>query len=174
LIYRYFGGLDGLLGAFGERTDIWWEVDEIVGEELPGPQQNTLSAWCILALTRQVEALRQRPITQQILLWESSQSDALTKHLNQLREVRMQQLVRRVIEFGGKRADARLMAVHGLLGSASKYLVLRTRNSEKLMGMDFPGDTGWRQLRLWSAPYSPMTKPDLARAHQNMTLFTSG
>jgi hypothetical protein len=174
LIYRYFGGLDGLLGAFGERTDIWWEVDEIVGEELPGPQQNTLSAWCILALTRQVEALRQRPITQQILLWESSQSDALTKHLNQLREVRMQQLVRRVIEFGGKRADARLMAVHGLLGSASEYLVLRTRNSEKLMGMDFPGDTGWRQLRLWSAPYSPMTKPDLARAHQNMALFTGG
>jgi hypothetical protein len=174
LIYRYFGGLDGLLGAFGERTDIWWEVDEIVGEELPGPQQNTLSAWCILALTRQVEALRQRPITQQILLWESSQSDALTKHLNQLREVRMQQLVRRVIEFGGKRADARLMAVHGLLGSASEYLVLRTRNPEKLMGMDFSGDTGWRQLRLWSAPYSPMTKPDLARAHQNMALFTGG
>jgi len=30
LIYRYFGGLDGLSGAFGERTDIWWEVDEIV------------------------------------------------------------------------------------------------------------------------------------------------
>jgi hypothetical protein len=174
LIYRYFGGLDGLLGAFGERTDIWWEVDEIVGEELPGPQQNTLSAWCILALTRQVEALRQRPITQQILLWELSKSDALTKHLNQLREVRMQQLVRRVIEFGGKRADARLMAVHGLLGSASEYLVLRTRNPEKLMGMDFSGDTGWRQLRLWSAPYSPMTKPDLARAHQNMALFTGG
>ena len=85
---------------------------------LPGPQQNTLSAWCILALTRQVGALRQRQITQQILLWELSKSDALTKHLNQLREVRMEQLVRRVIEFGGKRADARLMAVHGLLGSA--------------------------------------------------------
>lgn len=121
-------------------------MDEIVGEKLPGPQQNTLSAWCILALTRQVEALRQRPITQQILLWKLSKSDALTKHLNQLREVRMQQLVRRVIEFGGKRADARLMAVHGLLGSASEYLVLRTRNSEKLMGMDFSGDTGWRRL----------------------------
>ena len=85
---------------------------------LPGPQQNTLSAWCTLALTRQVGALRQRQITQQILLWELSKSDALTKHLNQLREVRMEQLVRRVIEFGGKRADARLMAVHGLLGSA--------------------------------------------------------
>jgi len=113
---------------------------------LPGPQQNTLSAWCTLALTRQVGALRQRPITQQILLWELSKSDALTKHLNQLREVRMEQLVRRVIEFGGKRADARLMAVHGLLGSASEYLVLRTGNSEKLMGMDFSGDTGWRRL----------------------------
>jgi AcrR family transcriptional regulator len=146
LIYRYFGGLDGLLAAFGESADIWWTVDEIIGGDLPGPKQDTLSAWCILALTRQVEALRQRPVTQQILLWELSQSNALTQHLNQIREERMQQLVRRVIERGGKRADARLMAVHGLLGGASEYLVLRTRQSQSLMGMDFSSDAGWRRL----------------------------
>ena len=120
LIYRYFGGLDGLLCAFGESADIWWTVDEIVGGDLPGPPQETLSDWCVLALTRQVEALRRRPVTQQILLWELSQSNPLTRYLNQLREARMQQLVRRVIELGGKRADARLIVVHGLLGSASE------------------------------------------------------
>ncbi len=39
LIYRYFGGLDGLLSAFGESADIWWTVDEIVGDETAGPEQ---------------------------------------------------------------------------------------------------------------------------------------
>ncbi len=146
LIYRYFGGLDGLLAAFGESADIWWDVDEIVGEHLAKPKHETLSYWCALALARQVSALRRRPVTQQILLWELSQSNALIRHLNQLREERMQQLVRRVIELGGKRADARLMAVHSLLGGASEYLVLRARRSENILGMDFSSDTGWRRL----------------------------
>ena len=44
LIYRYFGGLDGLLSAFGESADIWWTVDEIVGDETAGPEQENLSA----------------------------------------------------------------------------------------------------------------------------------
>lgn len=134
LIYRYFAGFDGLLTAFGESADIWWTVDEIVGEELASPPRRNLSAWCSLALARQVEALRRRPVTQQILLWELSQSNGLTRHLNQLREASMQQLIRRVIELGGRRADTRLMAVHGLLGAASEYLVLRARNSDDLLG----------------------------------------
>ncbi len=32
LIYRYFNGLDGLLTAFAETTELWWEVDEIITE----------------------------------------------------------------------------------------------------------------------------------------------
>ncbi len=146
LIYRYFAGFDGLLTAFGESADIWWTVDEIVGEDLPAPQRGNLAAWCSLALMRQVEALRRRPVTQQILLWELSQSNGLTRQLNSLRDARMQQLVRRVIELGGRRADTRLMAVHGLLGAASEYLVLRARNSDSLLGMDFSGDSGWKRL----------------------------
>ena len=44
LIYRYFGGLDGLLTSFGESADIWWTVEEIVGEERAGPERGNLSA----------------------------------------------------------------------------------------------------------------------------------
>ena len=78
-----------------------------------------IRAWCGLALARQVDALRQRPVTQQILLWELSQSNGLTRKLNELRETRTQQLVRRTIELGGRRVDTRLLAVHSLLGAAS-------------------------------------------------------
>ena len=33
LIYRYFGGLEELLLAFAETTNLWWEVDEIIIEQ---------------------------------------------------------------------------------------------------------------------------------------------
>ena len=32
LIYRYFGGFDGLLLAFAETTQLWWEVEQVMGE----------------------------------------------------------------------------------------------------------------------------------------------
>ena len=171
LIYRYF------VGAFGESADIWWTVDEIVGGDLPGPKQDTLSAWCTLALTRQVEALRQRQVTQQVLLWELSQSNALTQHLNRIREERMQLLVRRVIELGGKRSDARLMALHGLIGSASEYLVLIGHASQTTWWAwifpAMPAGAGSRpRSRPWCAPYLPRKKPDLARPHQDVALLT--
>ncbi|MFP6688477.1 MAG: TetR/AcrR family transcriptional regulator [Alphaproteobacteria bacterium] len=146
LIYRYFGGLDGLLSAFGESADIWWTVDEIVGDETAGPEQGTYPPGAVLALDRQVDALRQRPVTQQILLWELSQSNGLTRKLNELRETRTQQLVRRAIELGGRRVDTRLLAVHSLLGAASEYGILRSRNSDSLLGMDFSDDAGWSRL----------------------------
>jgi AcrR family transcriptional regulator len=146
LIYRYFGGLDGLLERFGESADIWWTVDEILGESESHRIDDNLPALCKKALTRQVEALRTRPIAQQILLWELCQSNGLTRKLNELRDTRMQQLVRRVIELGGRRADTRLLAVHGLLSAAAEYFVLRARTSEQLLGMDFSTDSGWNRL----------------------------
>ena len=35
LIYRYFGGLDGLLEEFAGQNDLWWQVEEIITES-PG------------------------------------------------------------------------------------------------------------------------------------------
>ena len=66
--------------------------------------------------------------------------------LNELREERVQQLIRRVMELGGRSADTRLLAVHGLLSAASEYLVLRARNSDNLLGMDLSTDAGWNRI----------------------------
>ena len=146
LIYRYFGGLDGLLTKFGETADIWWTVDEVL-EGLPAVQgSEDLPNLCATALSRQVEAIKNRPITQQIMLWELSQANGLTRKLNELREERVQQLIRRVMELGGRSADTRLLAVHGLLSAASEYLVLRARNSDNLLGMDLSTDAGWNRI----------------------------
>ena len=35
LIYRYFGGLEGLLAAFAEKTDLWPTVEEAARARYP-------------------------------------------------------------------------------------------------------------------------------------------
>ncbi len=146
LIYRYFGGFDALLEAYARSGDLWWSVDEIVGEHLPGPERDSLAAWCVLALTRQVAALRQRPVTQQILAWELVEPNPLSRALSELREARTRQLVGRLVERGGGRAHGLLPTLHGLLGAASLYLVLRAHSVGQWHGVDFTTEAGWGRL----------------------------
>jgi len=128
LIYRYIGGLDGPLTSFGESADVWWTIEEIVGEERAGPERGNLSAWCALALIRQEEALRRSPVTQQILLWELSQSNGLTRHLNELSEMCLQQLVRRVME--AWRARRRYPSPGGARPARRRFRVSRLAGPE--------------------------------------------
>jgi AcrR family transcriptional regulator len=41
LIYRYFGGLSGLLAAYAEEGDFWWTVEDLLREPLPAPMTRT-------------------------------------------------------------------------------------------------------------------------------------
>lgn len=146
LIYRYFGGFESLLEGYAGQADLWWSVPEIIGDDLPGPDKNTLEDWCALALQRQVIELRRRPVTQEILAWELIESNALTRALSDLREARTRDLVRQLLGKVGRTADTRLVAVHALLGSAVTYLVLRGRKVDTWLGVDFSDEAGWRRL----------------------------
>ena len=56
LIYRYFDGLDGLLMAFAESTELWWNVDEIITESSDEIGQQALPKFLQTLLKRHVEA----------------------------------------------------------------------------------------------------------------------
>ena len=61
LIYRYFGGLDGLLTKFSETADILWTFDEVI-DGLPATEgSKNLPNLCAMALARQLEALKKSP-----------------------------------------------------------------------------------------------------------------
>lgn len=44
LIYRYFGGLPGLLSAFAEEGGFWWNVDDILSDVPAEPTEDELLA----------------------------------------------------------------------------------------------------------------------------------
>lgn len=144
LIYRYFDGLNGLLKAYAEAGDLWWTVEEITADAPPG--MVAPADWCAFVLRRQVEALRRRPVTIQLLAWELIEPNELTHALTEVREARSRELVRYLTRLAGADANTRLMAVHGLLGAAATYLVLRARTENDWLGVNFAGEAGWERL----------------------------
>lgn len=149
LIYRYFDGLSGLLAAFGEKGDFWWQVDELIGDHLPGPPKNELAGWLALVFRRHVEYLRHHTVTISILAWEVSESNALTKALEEVRERRGRELMRRVLVKTG--ANTLEMMRHvgpvmTLLQAAGDHLVAHGRLQRTYSGIDVASDLGWSQI----------------------------
>ena len=130
LIYRYFGGIDELLLAFAQTTSLWWEVDEIITESAAECADIPLPDYLQLLLNRYVEALESRPLTLEIMAWEMSSQNNLTRHLSRIRSESGMQLVKRIrlyyqqpsIDIGG---------VLGVFGAAVNYLVIRTRQQSQ-------------------------------------------
>ncbi len=148
LIYRYFGGLPKLMKAYADSGDFWWTVDELIGDELPGPEHDTASAWVALALRRHVQALKRRPLTQEILVWELSERNTLTDELSVLRERRAAELLERLGEKLGEGGVGvgEWRAVGALIVAATTYLVVRTRTCDSYAGIDLQDEAGWAEI----------------------------
>ena len=128
LIYRYFKGLEGLLLAFSETTELWWEVDEIITETAEEIQQQPLQQFLQLLLKRHLEALQARPLTLEIMAWEMSVQNSLTVALARTRAERGMALVKTIrVHYQNPNID--IGGILGVFGAAINYLIIRTRNS---------------------------------------------
>lgn len=126
LIYRYFGGYDELLLAFAETATLWWEVDEIIIESAAECADIPLHEYLQRLLDRYVKALEARPLALEIMAWEMSAENNLTRHLGRLRGERGMELVKR-IRLYYRQPNIDIGAILGVFGAAINYLVIRTR-----------------------------------------------
>lgn len=128
LIYRYFGGLDGLLMAFAETTELWWLLEDIITETDNQLGQTSLPEFLQVLLKRHAESLQAKPLTLEIMAWELTEQNNLTIALARTRAERGMALVKKIrahyqnpnIDIGG---------ILGVFGAAINYLVIRTRRS---------------------------------------------
>jgi AcrR family transcriptional regulator len=130
LIYRYFGGLDELLLAFAETTTLWWEVDEIITESAADCETIALPDFLQRLLNRYVEALETRPLALEIMAWEMSEQNNLTRHLARIRSERGMQLVKR-IRLYYRQPNIDIGGILGVFGASINYLVIRTRKQSQ-------------------------------------------
>lgn len=128
LIYRYFGGLEGLLERFAIQQNLWWDVHEIIQENMDEISQLSLPQFLELLLKRHIKAIQDRPLTQEIMAWEMSASNALTRALHKIRTEQGMLMVKKVrLHFNQPNID--VGGILGIFGAAINYLIIRTRHS---------------------------------------------
>ena len=144
LIYRYFGGLPGLITAFGQEGDFWPTASELAGED-PVRFRALPLADRMSALARNyLDAIRKRPVTQEIMAWELIERNQLTADLEDLREHRMVQFFKEFMPESIHHPD--FLAISAIVGAAINYLVTRSRHTRFFSGVDLSQDSGWQSL----------------------------
>lgn len=143
-VFRFFGGLPGLVAAYGESSHFWPPVEELLMEtpehfkELP-PEQQIAAFFKSMLIT-----LRRRPLTLDIMAWEALERNELSKRLEDVR-------VRISLEYfenlqGDIPEDIDLSAIVALLAGAVHFLTIRSRNARTFGGIDLESEAGWRRI----------------------------
>ncbi len=145
LIYRYFGGLEGLLREYGETFDFWPSAEEMVGGDLERlktlPPADRLAA----ILLNFAKCLRDRPKTLELLAWETVEESELTRILSRIRQEQQLEFISELSD-GFDDLDVDLVALIALLGGGLNYLLLRCRKNNSFGGIDIMTDEGWERV----------------------------
>jgi AcrR family transcriptional regulator len=142
LIYRYFGGLPGLLTAFTHETDYWPGVEDLINGLDQGVESMPKSELAKFMYLNFCRYIREHPLTQEMLRWEIVEKNELTDILDNFREHearKVMQLFENIREF-----DANALVT--LMAAGITYLVLRMRNTRYYNGIDLHSDDGWSRI----------------------------
>ena len=144
LIYRYFGGLDGLVAAYGKTVEFWPTAEELLGDDSETIRRMAPSALMSLFFKRYLRAILNRPQTLEILAWEALERNDLTLGLEEVR-------VKTALEFFELMAqdppdDVDLTALVLLMAGAMNFLAVRSRIHSSIGGVDLRSEEGWRRI----------------------------
>jgi AcrR family transcriptional regulator len=145
LIYRYFGGLDGLVDALGEALAGWVAMHLAPAlEQDPGPGYGDLVEAVLMAY---LDALRGDSLMQKLVAWELSDTSPQVRRLSDQRARAMGELVARL---RGDRQPAPGLdapALNAILIAAIQHLVLAGATSGRFSGLALASDADWDRAK---------------------------
>jgi AcrR family transcriptional regulator len=145
LIYRYFGGMPGLIKAFGQEGDFWPSLQELAGGDMASfsalSQAERLSAMA----RNFMQAIRKRPLTQAIMAWEIVEKNELTEELEVIRENNIMRFFELFFPSTGLNGRD-VQAIVGLVGAGISYLIIRSNKIRSYSGIDLTSEQGWQRL----------------------------
>ncbi len=145
LIYRYFGGLPELLMAYAGEGNYWPTSAELIGDPTT-IKAESVADWLVYILTKVQMAIRQRPITQEILRWEIIDHNELTKEFAAIRtRVAMECLVF-INQQQPFSPELDTLALSTIILSSVIYITLRTETNPYYLGMDFSDPKNWDRI----------------------------
>ena len=145
LIYRYFGGLDGLVEAVANGPDFFPTFDEICGGDPAALRALPIPERAAAMLDAYARLLMARPMVLELMVWELVERNELTAIMETAREEMGLRLGRELFE--DVRDPQTMGAVTALLAAGVTYLALRRRKIRWFNGVDLRADEGWAQIR---------------------------
>jgi AcrR family transcriptional regulator len=141
LIYRYFGGLDGVVKALGERVEFWLGAAEAVapGRDYADSVRGLLG--------RYGEALRGNDLLLAFLQAELAQASPLLNALETTRSKAMQSWMARIrpqLDHPPEGVDA--PAINAVILAGLHHLALRERSVGRFAGLDLREPATWDRI----------------------------
>lgn len=142
LLYRYFGGLDGLVAAWGRRRQFWPPPAQ--------PRRDTMARETAAQFRRRVrdelmqtaQHLRAHPVTLEFLAEELSARTDLSAPFARVRRDRGRELMRTMLtDARYAQRDVRRLII--VMYAAVAYLAMRSRRSPSFMGLRLDTEEGW-------------------------------
>lgn len=144
LIYRYFGGMPQLIAAFGREGNFWPSIKELAGGDIEAFGRQSVTEQLSQLGKNFLRAIRQRPVTQEILAWEMIERNDLTVELETIRETTMMNFFDMFFPATPKGPD--IAAMGAIIGAGISYLVSRGRQIRFYNGVDLDSEAGWKRL----------------------------
>lgn len=144
LIYRYFGGMKGLISAFGQEGNFWPTMKELSGGDIESFMSLPLVERASQMIFNFMHALRKRPITQEILAWEMVEQNEFTLELEIVRENIMKRFIESFMPCDELGIDTD--AEGAIIGGAINYLVIRSRNFSRFSSLNLGTDEAWERI----------------------------
>jgi AcrR family transcriptional regulator len=141
LIYRYYGGLDGLVEAIGADLGSW--VKDRIPDDTGGMFMLTYGDLMERLALMFIEALRGDPLMRRIVAWEVSEQ---TEQVKKLSEARSKALSAWIDRMRGSLAPPKgvdAVAVNAIILAAIQHLVLSAAIGGQCAGLPLKTDKDW-------------------------------
>jgi AcrR family transcriptional regulator len=146
LIYRYFGGMEGLMTAVANGPHVFPTFEDVCGGDPDAARALPVSERAALVLDNMAHVLMARPAVLELMVWELVERNALTAIAETARETMGLRIVSEL--FADVREPEMAGAVSAILSAGVTYLVLRRRKIRWFNGIDLRSDAGWAQIHL--------------------------
>lgn len=143
LIYRYYGGLDGLVEAIGADLGSW--VKDHIPEDSGGMFLLTYGDLMERLVLLFLEALSRDPLMRRIVAWEISES---TEQVRRLSEARSKALSAWLERMRGSLAPPKgvdAVAINAILFGAVQHLVLSAATGGQCAGLALKTSKDWEK-----------------------------
>jgi hypothetical protein len=141
LIYRYFNGLEGLIQEFINQKDYFINKNS----ELKISDNKDVVELGTNLFLGQLRDLISNKALQEILLWELTNDNEITKTTAEKREqegMKILNEINKIVDFN--KTD--IPAITSIVLAGIYFLVLRSRNVDVFNGIDLTNENGWSRI----------------------------